>query len=258
MDYDTTAIADVYDAARGYSETTQNLWKDTITRSVAGHEIRHVLDLGCGTGRYTARLADWFGADVVGVEPSDAMLAVAHQKSASRISFLKGAAEGIPLPDASVDMVFMSMVFHHIGDKAQAAFECQRVLRHRGLLCLRAGTVEQIDAYPYVPFFEDVRSAFEKQLQSKSEITQVLTEGGFDLVRHEVITSEVAPDWDAFAAKISLRADSTLNMISDADFEAGMARLRSHATYGSDGPVTEPIDYFVFQKSSSATEPSSA
>jgi len=35
-----------------------------------GPEIRRVVDLGCGTGRFTGLLADVYGTSVVGVEPS--------------------------------------------------------------------------------------------------------------------------------------------------------------------------------------------
>jgi len=37
--------------------------------------IRRVLDLGCGTGRFTGLLADLYGTAVIGVEPSHGMLA---------------------------------------------------------------------------------------------------------------------------------------------------------------------------------------
>ncbi|MEO1028292.1 MAG: class I SAM-dependent methyltransferase, partial [Pseudomonadota bacterium] len=119
MDYDETDIAAVYDAARGYSPTTQSLWRDIIVESVRGYTINRILDLGCGTGRYTSALAQWLNAEVVGVDLSEKMLAKAKETSAPGVSFKLGAAEAIPLEEGSVDMVFMSMVFHHLKGNEQ-------------------------------------------------------------------------------------------------------------------------------------------
>lgn len=248
MDYDHTNMPSVYDAARGYSRTTQALWRTSILRSVEGRKIDRILDLGCGTGRYSAALADWFEADIVGVEPSEAMLKQARAKGAARVTFERGMAEAIPLEDASVDMIFISMVFHHIGDKELACSECHRVLKSGGVICLRAGTTEQVSNYPYAPFFDEAESVFQKRFQSVSGIKNMMSKHGLKLLEHSLITSEIASDWNEFAQKISLRADSTLNSISDTDFERGLMKLKSYARQAPEEPVTEPIDYFVFER----------
>ena len=99
----------------------------------------------------------------------------------------------------------------------------------------------------YTPFFEEVPAAFARQLQPKDEIIALFAAHGFKCVSHQIIESIIAPDWSTFARKIALRADSTLNRISDADFEKGLARLNVFAKSAGTGSVSEPIDYFVFQ-----------
>jgi SAM-dependent methyltransferase len=63
--------------------------------------IRRVLDLGCGTGRFTGLLADLYGTAVIGVEPSRAMLAGREPLDPTRAAFLAAAAEALPLAAGS-------------------------------------------------------------------------------------------------------------------------------------------------------------
>jgi SAM-dependent methyltransferase len=89
----------------------------------------HVLDLAAGTGRLTAELARRY-AHVVAVEPNDAMRALIADGEV-----LAGAAEAIPLADASVDAVFVGEAFHWFEASAAIA-EIARVLRPRGGLAI--------------------------------------------------------------------------------------------------------------------------
>lgn len=56
-----------------------------LTGRVLKDDARHVVDLGCGPGNLTATLADrWPGADVVGIDASEAMLHKAAELAAAR------------------------------------------------------------------------------------------------------------------------------------------------------------------------------
>jgi SAM-dependent methyltransferase len=91
------------------------------------------LDLGAGTGKLTRQLLDR-GVDTVAVEPSDAMRRVLAYRCRTA-TVLAGAAEAIPLPDASVDLVVAGQAFHWF-DRERALPEIARVLRPGGLLAL--------------------------------------------------------------------------------------------------------------------------
>lgn len=92
-----------------------------------------MLDLGAGTGLFTARLVER-GLDVVAVEPSDGMRA---ELSAAlpAVEALPGSAEQIPLPAASVDAVTVAQAWHWV-DVVPAVAEVARVLRPGGTLGL--------------------------------------------------------------------------------------------------------------------------
>ena len=90
-----------------------------------------VLDLGAGTGKLTALLAE-LGAEVTAVEPDTAMREeLARQLSSARA--LAGSAEQIPLPDASVDAVLCGQSMHWF-DLSRALPEISRVLVPGGTL----------------------------------------------------------------------------------------------------------------------------
>ena len=116
MNYDKTNIPAAYDAGRGYSPKVLTGWLDVVSRLVPKEAVSEILDIGCGTGRYSTALAAHFDARVVAVDPSEKMLAEARKKASERVRYERAFAEALPLPDASVDMVFMSMVFHHFDD----------------------------------------------------------------------------------------------------------------------------------------------
>lgn len=97
---------------------------------VLGDGPRRVLDLGAGTGKLTAALRA-AGHDVVAVEPLPEM-ADALRAAVPGVEVLAGAAEAIPLPDASVDAVVAGQAYHWF-DTARAHPEIARVLRDGGV-----------------------------------------------------------------------------------------------------------------------------
>jgi ubiquinone/menaquinone biosynthesis C-methylase UbiE len=128
MDYDNSIISTVYEEARRLSSEL-NLWLDLVSRDAHPVPGCLIVDVGCGTGRFSQPLANRFNARVIGVDPSQKMLEVARRKLQSdRIECRHAVADSLPLTQGSVDIVFMSMVFHHLDDTSAAARECRRVL----------------------------------------------------------------------------------------------------------------------------------
>jgi SAM-dependent methyltransferase len=176
-----------YDAGRGYTPAVLESWLDTISSAVPADHIDDILDLGCGTGRYSAALAAHFNARVVAVDPSDKMLSEARKKASEGVRLVRGSGEAVPLESATVDLVFMSMVFHHFRSPQRAAEECHRVLREDGYVCLRAGSTDRMDSYPYVPFFPRTPALLANNLQSLKTMEITIRGAGFQLVHQEVV-----------------------------------------------------------------------
>jgi ubiquinone/menaquinone biosynthesis C-methylase UbiE len=247
VDYDRTSIPEGYDRGRDHGPEALALWMSEIESRVRGRSIRRILDLGCGTGRFSQALATRFDADVVGVDPSRKMLAIARGKPHEpRIRYVEGRAEAIPLEAGSMNMVFTSMTFHHFTDRALAASECRRVLRPGGVLLVRTATRERIDSYAYVPFIPVTRGLHEEVLPSLAEIRGVFESAGLRHVSSELVTQTIAPTWRAYADKLASGGDSVLARVSSTELEPGLERVRQHAAAVDPRAVTEPIDLLVF------------
>ena len=90
-----------------------------------------VLDIGSGPGLLAAELADE-GADVLGVDPSESMLAMARRRGTAR--FEPGDALSLPVADASFDAAVTTQVLEYVEDVAGALREAHRALRPGGRL----------------------------------------------------------------------------------------------------------------------------
>lgn len=95
-----------------------------------------ILDLGCGTGTLTARLAG-LARRVVGVDSSRNMIETA-KKQFHTIPFAVYDALDLPF-DHEFDLVFSNAVFHWIHDHAALLKSIHKVLRQRGLLVCEFG-----------------------------------------------------------------------------------------------------------------------
>ena len=246
-DYDLTNIPIGYDRARDHGPAVLDLWMRTVAEHVGVASIRRILDLGCGTGRFSEALAARFNAEVIGLDPSTRMLEVAREKLRDpRVHYELGRAESLPVDAASVDMIFLSMSLHHFTDPALAAQECRRVLSASGSVVVRTGTRDQIDEYPYVPFFPSSRRLLEEILPPGAEVQALFASAGLHPVASTLVRQTIAPDWTAYADKLAAGGDSVLARLSQHEFESGLAAVRKFAVTEGQREVVEPIDLFVF------------
>jgi SAM-dependent methyltransferase len=94
-----------------------------------------ILDLGCGTGELTQRIAA-AGAHVSGVDASPAMVAGARSRG---IAAEEGKAESLPYPDASFDAVFSNAALHWVRGQDAMMDEVHRVLKPGGRFVAEMG-----------------------------------------------------------------------------------------------------------------------
>jgi ubiquinone/menaquinone biosynthesis C-methylase UbiE len=253
MNYDKTDIPKVYDAGRAFLPEMLTFWLDHTSRCIENTPVRRIMDVGCGTGRFCAPLAHHFDAEVIGLDPSRQMIERARRKQATDVHYAIALAEALPLRDASVDVAFMSMVFHHFDDPARAVEECRRVLVPGGAVCLRTAIVDRISEYPYVPFFQRSAAVLRGLLRSQAFIQSTFARAGFRLVRHEVVPHRPARNWAEYAERLSKRAIAALTCLSQQEFDEGLRAVRDHAAREDVLPVLEPIDFFCFSLPSRPT-----
>jgi demethylmenaquinone methyltransferase / 2-methoxy-6-polyprenyl-1,4-benzoquinol methylase len=125
-------IAPVYDAMnRVMTAGLDRRWRRVTVDQVVRKGDR-VLDACCGTGDL-AIAARARGADVVGLDFSEAMLERAHAKS-REIEWVRGDVLALPFDDASFDAVTVGFGVRNVDDLEAGLRELRRVLRPGGRL----------------------------------------------------------------------------------------------------------------------------
>jgi SAM-dependent methyltransferase len=128
-------VSTMDDTSRWEATATLRAWERTQLGLRPGNRL---LDLGCGPGDAALALAADVapGGEVVGVDRSAAMVAVAQERAgeADGIRFVTGDALALDEPDGSFDAVRCERTLQWVPDPAAAVAELARVLRPGGRL----------------------------------------------------------------------------------------------------------------------------
>jgi len=238
----------VYSRARTPTAENARRWAGVFARFVP--QGATVIDIGAGTGAYSRLLAEELGATVVAVEPSDRMRAAAERDNPHpRVRYVAARAEALPVDDAWADAALLSHVLHHIGDREAAVTELRRGLKPGGVALVRGSLRDRVEAVPHFRYFPDAVEIARRQFPSTAEVTDLFSAGGFELAASEALIQAAAPSLAEFAETLALRAVSTLELLDDDAFEAGMRRLRAAAAAETEPkPVLEPMGLLVFRR----------
>lgn len=238
--YDDTD-AEAFAATRHLTDDGLAAWRDAVARHLAPEPGMRLLDLGAGTGSWARAFTAWFpGLRVVAVEPSAAMRARCVFRPV-----LAGDAARVPLDDASVDGAWLSTVVHHVPDLAAAARELRRVVRPGAPVLIRsafAGRHEAITVFRYFPEAVRVLDSY----PSIADVESVFADAGFGTAAVEPVPQVTAASLREVAATLRREAHTPLQLISDDEYAAGVARLREAARVDT-GPVVDALDLLVLR-----------
>lgn len=105
-----------------------------LAQALAARPGERVLDVGCGTGHFTRRLAAGQALDVVGIDPDRAWLEFARDQAVGSERYCAGRAEALPFADASFDRSVSVTALCFVEDARRAVAEMVRVTRQRVVL----------------------------------------------------------------------------------------------------------------------------
>jgi len=135
--YQADDVAQEYDAkrfSRG-GRLIDRREKQAVLDAVGPVEDRDILEIACGTGRFTVMLAER-GADIVGLDISEPMLTQGREKArqagvGDHVEFMRGDAARLPFPDDYFDAVVSMRFFHLAPTPAKFMAEMARVSKNQ-------------------------------------------------------------------------------------------------------------------------------
>lgn len=159
-------------------------------------DAHHLLDIACGSGEPTLRIAERTGCHITGVDLHDQAIANAKSNAAkrglaSRSHFVQAdGREPLPFNDADFDAVMCIDAINHLPDRDRVLRDWWRVLRPGGALLFTDPTVvtgpitnEEVSIRASIGFFLFVPPA---------EDEAILREVGFSVERTEDRTENMA------------------------------------------------------------------
>jgi ubiquinone/menaquinone biosynthesis C-methylase UbiE len=247
VDYDQLAAA--YDRDRAVPLEALEPWRMALAAYLPPASGLPVLDLGAGTGLFAAAIAQWFGTEVVAVEPSEGMRRQARTtRPHPRVAHVAGVGEQLPLRDGCCDSAWLSTVIHHLSDLAACANELRRVVRPGGWVFIRSAFPDRPEPGSRLFAFWPAARAILARAPTVQATIATFTDVGFTLQRLEQISDQSAASLKEAYDRARVRADSLLRLLPDAEFFKGLEALeRAAAAETTPIPVIRRLDLVVLQ-----------
>ena len=241
--------AETWEGAKGYGTP---LYDHVLDRAKIGSGS-HVLDCGCGAGRFVRMAADR-GASVAGIDAAEGLLAIATERTPSG-DFRVGDIEALPWPDESFDVVTGFNAFQFADDKAQALAEARRVSHGPVAVVIPTRAAESGIALVFKPLFplfppdalESMKQSGIFALSEPGKLEETLAAAGLTAYDDdEIVLSIVFDDADA-AERAFVGAGPTAVAIRNSGEQAVAQAVRDALApfIGKDGRVALPAWYRV-------------
>jgi SAM-dependent methyltransferase len=223
--------AAVYDRVRPADEKWWGVFR--LIEREADLVGRRVLNVGCGTGNLEAALAG--RARLWGVDASPEMLEVARSKVPDA-TFKQGRAEALPFKDGWFERAVMWLVAHLV-ERPRAFAELRRVLRPDGRAVVISFDPSYFETYWLNELLPSLEAIDRARFPTAAQLEAELREAGFEDVRLLRLSQRAALSRDAALERIRERHISTFDLISDEEYEAGLARAERELPKRVEYPV---------------------
>jgi SAM-dependent methyltransferase len=183
-----------------------------------------VLDVGCGTGRYTALIQARTGRPIVGLDPAAGMLKGAKERAhemGTELLLVRGRGERMPFRDDAFDAATLFLVVHHVEDLDALCGELARVLSPGGRVLFQTRSHDEIRG-SYIGMFPGVLEIVLARFPPIEELEARMRAAGFEGVAHQLEENPGCTlSIEEIIKKVDGRFISTLSLMSDEEFEEG-------------------------------------
>ena len=211
-----------------------------------------VIEIGCGTGPVSRRLAGWPKVgEVVGVDPCSPFIEKARELSEglANLSFQEGSADQLPFSDGYFDVAVFHTTLCHLSDPSTALREAHRVVKPGGYLALFDGdyastTLGTGDLDPLQVCADSFREFFIHDSWLARRFPKMAETSGFKVIsyRNHSYTETSNPDYmltivdrgaDALALAGQIGQDLATALKSEARMRANNGSFFGYITYTS-------------------------
>lgn len=181
---------------------------------------RRVLDVGSGTGRLAAALAQ-DGSRIWGVDASPEMVDAAKAKGIRGAEFRVGRADSLPFRDGWFERAVFWLSIHLV-ERPRALREARRMLSAAGRLAVVTFDHAHFDKHwlnQFLPSLEEIDRA---RFPSRETLERELRDVGFDDVESATLDQSATLEREDALRRIRERHISTFDLIAEDEYEHGL------------------------------------
>lgn len=193
-----------------------------------------LLDMGCGTGNYTAALQQ-VAKSVMGIDVSISMIEQARAKF-PLLPFICSDVTSLPFDSETFDGAFGIQILHHIKKKEIFLREAHRVLQKGAYMAIHSCSHRQMRVFWFYHYFPKGLEVDLARIPDSGQITSLLEKAefsdvGIEICYHDVVVADEAPE--CYLNKDYRDGVSTFALLTEEDIKLGCEKIQEDIASGA-------------------------
>ena len=206
---------------------------------------KKLLDIGCGTGRYTFEFAS-YGITVLGIDNSPQQIEEAIKKIPCHVS----NALNLPYKKNSFDIVSMIMMIQQIPNEQLSLLlnQISHIIKPNGLLWIKSCSHDDLNNRPFDDYFPSAYKINTNRYPKISALKENLGNLSFTCARSIVKSNKFKLSGFDLISRFSMKHNSTLFLIPDNEFSTGLEQMKEKYSNNNEYEFTNYHTLLEFKK----------